>query len=200
MIILLGLAVIAFFSTNIDNIFLLLIFFADRKFRVRDIVVGQYISATALYGLSVLCSLTALVIPRVYIGMLGLVPIVIGARKLYLRYVKDKEVPLPKHFNTGSHGHILSVAAVTMAVGSDNIAVYVPLFTTRSSYETAVIGLVFAAMTAVWCFLAHWMVKHPALGPPMRHYGNRVVPFVLIGLGMLLLFQAGSFKLLAGHV
>jgi len=41
------------------------------------------------------------------------------------------------------------------------------------------------------------LVKHPALGPPLSRYGHRVVPFVLIGLGFLILLEAGSFKLLA---
>jgi len=199
MTLLLGLAVAAFFSTNIDGLFILLIFFGDRRFRARDIVAGEFIGTAALYGISVVCSLTSLVIPRADIGLLGIVPIVIGARKLYSLWrdrVKREET-LPPHYKKGSHGRVLSVAAVAIANGGDNIGIYIPLFATRSGYEIVVIGLVFAVMTAFWCFLASWLVRHPALGPPLNRYGHRVVPFILIGLGFLILLEAGSFELLS---
>lgn len=36
-----GLAILLFASTNVDDIFVLLGFFADPKYRTRDIVMGQ---------------------------------------------------------------------------------------------------------------------------------------------------------------
>jgi len=74
MVLLLGLAAAAFFSTKIDDLFFLLIFFGDRRFRGRDIVAGEYIGTAALYVVSVVCSLTSLVIPKADIGLLGFVP------------------------------------------------------------------------------------------------------------------------------
>jgi cadmium resistance protein CadD (predicted permease) len=54
-----------------------------------------------------------------------------------------------------------------------------------------VVGLVFALMTGAWCVAAFWLVKHRALRAPLRGYANRVVPFVLIGLGFLILIKSG---------
>jgi cadmium resistance protein CadD (predicted permease) len=199
MMLLLGLAVAAFFSTNIDGLFILLILFGDRRFRARDIVAGEYIGTAALYALSVVCSLTSLVIPRADIGLLGLVPVGIGAGKLYSLWhdrAKTEETLSPR-YNAGSHGRVLPVAAVIIANGGDNIGIYIPLFAIRSGFDIAVIGLVFAVMTALWCLIAYWLVKHPALGPPLNRYGHWVVPFVLIGLGLLILLEEGSFELLA---
>jgi cadmium resistance protein CadD (predicted permease) len=85
---------------------------------------------------------------------------------------------------------------VTIANGGDNIGIYMPTFAIRSSYEITVIALVFVVMTALWCFLAHSMVNHPKLGAPIRRYGHRVAPIVLVGLGILILYQAGSLALL----
>ena len=65
--------------------------------------------------------------------------------------------------------------------------------------QIAVIALVFVAMTAFWCFAAHSMVNHPKLGTPIRRYGHRFAPIVLIGLGILILYQAGSFGLQFRH-
>jgi cadmium resistance protein CadD (predicted permease) len=37
-----GLAIVAFASTNIDDVFVLVTFLADKHFGVRDVVIGQY--------------------------------------------------------------------------------------------------------------------------------------------------------------
>lgn len=198
LLLLLGLAVVVFVSTNVDDVFVLLGFFADPRFQARDVVLGQYIGIGALYGASVVASLASLVIPMQYIGLLGLAPIVIGARRLR-DLMRDQEVTgeeLEGHPKAGTRGHTLSVAAVTIANGGDNIGIYTPLFATRSGPDIAVIGVVFVVLTATWCLVARWMVLHPWLGAPIRRYAGRVVPFVLIGLGVLVLYEAGSFELL----
>ena len=195
---LLGLAVVVFVSTNIDDVFVLLGFFADPKFRARDVVIGQYAGIGVLYGASVVASLVSLVAPMAYIGLLGVAPIVIGASQLrdLVRGQDETEGELEHHPNAAVRGRIISVAAVTIANGGDNIGIYTPLFGTRSGVDIAVIGVVFALLTGTWCLVARWMVEHPLLGAPIRRYGHRVVPFVLIGLGVLVLYEAGSFRLL----
>ena len=195
LLVLLGLAVVVFASTNLDDLFILLGFLADPKFRARDVVIGQYAGIGALYGVSVVAAAVSWTIPKAYVGLLGLVPIFIGAKKLWevSRGTDDKELALQLHSDAGATAQILSVAAVTTANGGDNIGIYTPLFAMRSGAEIATIGMVFAAMTAIWCLLARWMVKHPLLGRAFNQYGQRVIPFVLIGLGVLIMFEAGIF-------
>ncbi|HXL72516.1 MAG TPA: quaternary ammonium transporter, partial [bacterium] len=61
MLLLLGVAVIAFFSTKIDDLFFLMIFFGDRWYRPRDIAAGEYAGTITLCGISLACSLASLV-------------------------------------------------------------------------------------------------------------------------------------------
>jgi cadmium resistance protein CadD (predicted permease) len=195
---LISLAVIVFCSVNIDDLFILMIFFSDPKFRARDTVAGQYLGNFLLYSFSLACSLTALVISKADMGLLGLVPVGMGAQKLYDLWRNPSPTgALPMPYPAGWRSGLGTVAVVTIANGGNNLGICAPLFATRSGYEIAVIGLVFAVMTGVWCFTARWMVKHPALGPPLNRYGHRIVPFVLIGLGFLILVEAGSFEMLA---
>jgi cadmium resistance transport/sequestration family protein len=191
----LGIALFA--STNVDDVFVLVGFFVDPKFRARDVVIGQYAGITALFGVSVAAALLSMVIPRAYLGLLGIVPILIGAKKLIdLHGQRDKtEEALESHSEAGANGRFATVAFVTMANGGDNIGIYAPSFAVRSRYEIAAIALAFIVMTALWCFVAHFMVSHPKLGAPIRRYGHRVAPVVLMGLGMLILYQADSFGL-----
>lgn len=195
---------VLFATTNVDDVFVLLGFFSDPKFHPRQIVIGQYLGIAVLYGVSVLASLLALVVPAAYIGLLGLAPIYLGARSLYSVWRGDDndadESDGHRKAASRSTGNILTVATVTIANGGDNISIYTPLFATRPAIDIAVIGLVFTVLTAVWCRAGHWLVHHPALGAPLRRYGHRVVPYVLIGLGLFILYEANTFSLLPGRL
>lgn len=196
---LMGLAIVLFVSTNIDDVFVLLAFFADPRTRTRDIVIGQFLGIGALYAVSVIASLVSLVISEQYIGLLGIVPVLIGLAQLrgLWRLDDQDDVAVAQGF-AASGGRILAVAGITIANGGDNIGVYTPIFATRSAFEIALIGAVFAVLTGVWCVLARSLIAHPTLGAPIRRYGRYVVPFVLIGLGLLVLWEAGSIGLLRG--
>jgi cadmium resistance protein CadD (predicted permease) len=195
---LIGLAIVVFASTNIDDVFVLVAFFADKNFSARDVVIGQYAGVSVICAVSAIAALISLVIPPAYIGLLGLIPIGIGAKKLSNLWCEkeSKEEDLSGVSSTGALGKSLAVAAVTMANGGDNIAVYTALFATRNGHEVSAMVIVFAVMTSLWCLAAHWLVSHRALGAPIRHHAHRVVPFVLIGLGVLILMKTGTFRLL----
>jgi cadmium resistance protein CadD (predicted permease) len=191
---LLALAVTLFASTNIDDLVVLIGFFADRRFRARDIVAGQFAGLAALFLASAAGSLLSLVIPNAYLGLLGILPIVIGLRKLSdLRH----EASEPENRSQGS---IAGVALVTIANGSDNIGIYIPAFAVHSGGEIGMIAMVFVAMTALWCMLAHWMVNHRRFGAPLRRYGRIFAPLLLIGLGIAIIYKSGSIGWLLRYI
>src|SRR5580700_11377161 len=193
-----GVAVAVFTSTNIDDVFVLLGFFSDPKFGSRQVVIGQYFGVATLYGVSVIASLMSLVIPTPYVGLLGLAPITIGLRKAWSLHkgMDTSEETGTEGPSFAGRANIAAVAAVTIANGGDNISIYTPLFATRSGYDIAAIGGVFAAMTFVWLLVARWLVHHRTIGAPLRRYGGHVVPFVLIALGFYILYDSGTFGLL----
>jgi cadmium resistance protein CadD (predicted permease) len=188
---LLGLAVVLFVSTNVDDLVVLVGFFAHPRFRARDVIAGQYVGLTVLFGLSAAGALLSLVIPNTYLGLLGIFPILIGIRKLIA--LRHERVETSRG-TPGSYGSVAGIALVTIANGGDNIGVYVPAFAVHSASQIAIIAVVFVAMTATWCLLAHWMVNHPTLGAPLRRYGHIFAPIVLIGLGFLIIHHAGTIS------
>jgi cadmium resistance protein CadD (predicted permease) len=198
---LLGLAVVLFASTNVDDIFVLVGFFADPKFRARNVVVGQYAGTSMLFGLSLLGSLLSLVISRAYIGLLGIFAIGLGSKKLFdlTRNQVKMEAGLTSQDGGKTHAQAATVALVTLANGGDNVGVYTPAFAVHSNRQLVIVGLVFAVMTALWCLFAHWLVHHPTLGTPIRRYGDQIAPLVLIALGLWVMYDAGSFALLYQH-
>src|SRR5919107_5268250 len=88
---LIAIGVAAFASTNIDDIFVLMIFFSSyMTFPVKQVVLGQYIGIGLLVAISALGSFISLAVPTYIIALLGIVPIVIGVKKLNV-FRKKKE-------------------------------------------------------------------------------------------------------------
>src|SRR5271163_3429925 len=112
---LLGLAIVLFLSTNVDDLVVLIAFFANSRFRARAIVAGQYAGTAVLFIVSAAGALLSLVIPEAYLGLLGIFPILVGIGKLL-----ELRRPAPTKdlvATTGSHGNIANVALVTIANG-----------------------------------------------------------------------------------
>jgi cadmium resistance protein CadD (predicted permease) len=187
------LAVVLFVFTDIDDVFLLMAYFANPRYRVRDVVMGQYLGIAALVAVSVAASLISLVVSREVVGLLGLLPVAIGVKELLelRRDDKDSGAAAP------GGGSALSVAAVTIANGGDNIGVYTPVFATSTPAELAVMVAVFAFMVAPLIAFAYWLVNHRSLGAPIRRYGHIASPIVLIAVGAYVLHAAESIQLLA---
>ena len=192
------LGIMLFAATDVDDLFILIAFFADPRFRAREVIVGQYLGIGALILFSIAAALIALVVPLAYVGFLGLIPIIMGVGEFVESWRGDDESSDDTQPLAASRGHskVLAVAAVTIANGGDNVGVYVPLFAVSSAAQTAVIVAVFLVMTALWCALAHWLVHHRTIGVPIRRYGHRVLPFVLIAVGLFVMFEAGTLALL----
>ncbi len=160
-------------------------------------MLGQYLGIAALFLFSVVASLVSLVLPEDVVGLMGGLPILIGIARFvaYVRGGGEEDAP-----PVGTSAAIFAVAAATIANGGDNIAVYTPAFAGRSVLELAGIAACFAILTAVWLVFANWLVNHPQLGAPIRRYGQPIVPFVLIAIGLMVLNDAGSFALLARFI
>jgi cadmium resistance protein CadD (predicted permease) len=188
-----ALAVILFTSSNIDDIFVLLSFYADPRFGARQVVLGQYLGMAVLVAASTLASLLSWVLPMAYVGLLGLLPIGIGLRRLV---ALNDQSDSNEQRSRGRFGQTLTVTAVTIANGGDNIGIYTPVFATHSVTAIVVITVVFVLMVAVWLMFAHWLVNHPALRTPIRRFAHVGTPFVLIGIGVFVLYDSGSISLL----
>jgi cadmium resistance protein CadD (predicted permease) len=193
---LVAIGVAAFAATNIDDIFVLMIFFSSLSFPVRHIILGQYLGIGLLIAISAVGSLISLVVPTYVIGLMGIVPIIIGVKHLIEIRRKDnspsRQVVQDKR--NRSYLSFLSVAAVTFSNGGDNIGVYVPLFSKYNAVaQVSVLVSIFMIMTTVWCAVAYYFVNHPLIASRIRHIGNIVLPFVLIGLGIYILIESFLF-------
>jgi cadmium resistance transport/sequestration family protein len=195
----------AFTATNLDDIVILLLFFsqADALFRRRHIVMGQYLGFAALVLASLPGFFGSLFFPPAWVGMLGIVPIAIGLNRLLNRDEAEAELeaelePTSAPF-AAPLGSLLSpqtygVAAVTFANGGDNVGIYVPLFASCTWESLAIVLSVFFALVGCWCYTAYRLTQVPAIATALTRYGNQFVPFVLIGLGVMILIESHTLE------
>lgn len=180
-------AVVSFAATNIDDIFILTFFLAQKNLRGWHVVLGQYLGIAALVAISLVGFLARFIVPDTWISLLGLVPIFIGLKKLIdLRRGNDDD------HSQQQAGSVLTVSAITFANGGDNIAIYVPLFANSDSSTLVLTLFTFAVMIAIWCVAGYSIGNHPAVRRAVDRVGHILVPFVLIALGLYILF--GTFQ------
>jgi cadmium resistance protein CadD (predicted permease) len=195
----LGVAVVVFASTNVDDVFLLAAFFADPHLRARSVVTGQFLGIGALVAASAAAAWASLAVPEGYPALLGAVPLALGLRSLWALRRSGGEAEEPEagevqaaeaRAERRTHSQVLAVAGVTAANGGDNLGVYIPLFAREPRLIPLYAG-VFTAMTVLWCFAGYRLVQNRVVGAQVRRYGHLALPIVLIALGLWILSGAG---------
>ena len=147
------------------------------------------------------------------VGLLGVVPLAIGARGLFMlarhgegdtagdgdsterstrRRRRSRFRPEQRAVGRG----FTAAALVTIAAGGDNLAVYIPLFRVGGGTNLGAIAAVFAVGEALvtWLILAGG--RHPKSRDAMLRLGHVAVPILLCCVGVLVLVQADTFSLL----
>lgn len=198
----------AFAATNIDDIIILMFFFSqvNANFRIRHIIIGQYLGFMALILLSLPGFFGGIIIPKTWIGLLGFVPIGIGLQQLFNSDDEDSEIQTVSDeihqrvikfpFNHILTPQIYSVAAITFANGGDNIGIYVPFFASLNLSSLLIVLTIFFILVGVWCAIAYGLSRHQLIGKLINTYGKKLVPYVLIGLGLFILWDSHSYELL----
>ncbi|MEH2436867.1 MAG: cadmium resistance transporter [Nostoc sp.] len=196
---------IAFIATNIDDIVILLLLFSqiNANFRRRHIVAGQFLGFTVLLILSLSGLFGGLVLSKSWIGLLGLVPIAIGISSLVNKeedaleeVVATTEESEASNITSFLSPQTYSVAAITVANGSDNISVYVPLFASSNLESFVIIIGLFFLLLGVWCYAAYKLINYRVIADVLTRYGNNIVPFVLIGLGAFIVLKSEALNLI----
>lgn len=178
-------SIIAYISTNIDDIFVLMILLASCRGAAKGrLIAGHFLGVSLITAISMLGALGLENLSLRYVGLLGLVPIGLGIRAWFQRDEEEAEAK-----GTG----ILGMAMITLGNGADNIGVYIPLFTGFSNGERVGAVILFLAMTALWVWLANSLSAFPRVKAVIEQYKSIAIPVVFIALGLFILLDSGLF-------
>lgn len=207
---LVGQAIALFALTNIDDIVVLAVFFGQttsRSGRLR-VVLGQYIGFAGILLAAVVGTVGAGLLPGQAIPYLGVLPLVLGLRAAWRiwRERRDSTAGAEAESETrdaeargttkaSRQPEALTVAAVTLANGGDNIGVYVPVFVATGISALITCVIVFLLLVAVWCVAGWWFASRPVVAQVLTRWGHLILPVVLIAIGLIILIEGGAFGL-----
>ena len=174
-------SMVAYISTNIDDIFVLMILLAQTG-RKQRLIAGHVLGVGLITLISMLGALGLQNLPLKYVGILGLVPIALGIKAWFQR--NDEELE-PKAVG------LLSMAMITLGNGADNVGVYIPLFTGFSGMERICAVLIFIVMTVLWIFLANSLAEFPKIKGIIERYKAIAIPLVFLALGIFIILDSG---------
>ena len=186
-------SIISFIGTNIDDIFINTLFFsqAETKNEIHSVIIAKYLGIGTLVVLSLLGALGLNLVQQRYIGLLGIIPIILGIKE-WISCLKKKNFPHndDKESNSNkSKGLILSVVLVTVANGADNLGVYIPLFIGYSIMQIIAVIIVFSIMIALWCILGKKLSDFKLLRDLLLKYKHVIVPIIFIILGVYIIIK-----------
>lgn len=186
-------AVALFVATNIDDIVLLAVLFANLRLSRRAIVAGQLAGIALLTLASAAVAWAALALPVGALRALGLVPLamgLVGFVQLWRGADDDDELAGldGTRSNAAEISQGLGVTLLTVANGADNVAVYVPVFAQHLAF-VPLAGATFMLLTGAFCWLGHRCVLQPLLGHALRRYGHIALPAVLVAAGLAILLN-----------
>lgn len=212
-------AIVTFTITNIDDVLVLAIFFAQSKsnpaLKKRHVIMGQYLGFSVLVLASLLVFLTSLVIPLAWIGLLGLIPLGQGIFRLIKLVRKqpqekqhqqeeeaspDQVSAMPRFLRSVLTPRIYSIATITISNGSDNISIYPPIFAHGGTGQLVVVLIVFFLMVALWCLVGYGLTRLPGIAQILERYGQYLLPLCLMGLGIYILIESGTMSLFASFI
>lgn len=190
-----GVSVLAFIATNLENLVILLTFLYQPHYPFPSILVG-YVGATALilvvaYSTSQLTQL----LPHNWIHYLGILPISLGIWELIGPCFRSQsqgenhpETDLFSQQENSLHRWI-SVGLVTLGSGGDSLIVFGSLFSDSQFEADGVIIVTSLLMSLLWIGMARWLLRYPLISQQLNRWGNKVLPLLLIGIGIFILMD-----------
>lgn len=200
-------------TTFDDNIYLTAFFSeVNRTFRPQHVVVGEILGFTVLVMISLVGFLMGLVIPSTWTGLLGILPILIGLKNLIDLNKDDsaEDKSANQKINSKFRGfdsrkrslwdvirdpQTYRVSSVTIANGSNNLGIYIPLFATSSIQSLSVIIPICYLIVGCWLCLSYTLTHLPGIALVLSRYASKFFPFVLMWLGFRILMDSESYRL-----
>ncbi|CEI63668.1 hypothetical protein FVEN_g6793 [Fusarium venenatum] len=192
----LGTACSTFAITNIDDIFILVTFFAESSspsntLTPLKITIGQYVGFTVIMVISMIGFGASLALPSEPIGFLGLLPGLLGIYKileLLISYDEEDEAP-----NFSSTRNAIKVATITVINGGDNIGTYIPLFSQTEGAEIAVYVVTYYILLGVLCLIGYLVMKQKHLLRVAEKYAHLVIPFLYMGISIFIIVESECY-------
>ena len=183
-------AAISYVSTNFDNLVVLSAYGAKPGYRPLYVrLTFIFVCVTVLVVSFLLAQAADSSISAKQVRYLGLIPIALGGYQL-LRLMLNRggedesvdEAPVPMGFAT-----YIGFALVLLANSSDSVSVMTPLLADLKPLLVLVTFAAAVVMAILMTWIANVLAHHPASRAYLEKIAKWALPFLLIGIGVLIL-------------
>jgi cadmium resistance protein CadD (predicted permease) len=176
----------AFMATNLDNLVLLVALFGRYSDRRHEVMFGYLTGMLIIVAATYYVGKLAGTAPVQYLGLLGILPVLIGLIAIVRLFrnkgvVRDPVVP--------GAGSTAAAATLLTQLGNstDTIITYGVLFSDSNDLGDHLVLASFVGMALLFVMVAHQALRHPWLSRPVQLYGHYITPLILITVGMYVL-------------
>lgn len=191
-----GEACATFAITNVDDMFVLVTFYAEastsRTLTPWKITIGQIVGFSAIITVSMIGYGISLVLPSEPLGFLGLLPIILGLWN-FTKLFYDEDDDETEVTTAASARGIFKVALVTIMNGGDNIGTYIPLFSQLKGPTIAIYIITYYILLIVWCLVAFLIMKQRHILKLVQKYVEYILPLLYTGLGIFIIVKSECY-------
>ncbi|KMY79287.1 permease [Leuconostoc mesenteroides subsp. dextranicum] len=190
-------AIFSYIGTTTDYFVVLLLLFGKYQSRkeTKPVVIGAYIGNAILVLVSLIIAVVLQQVPAEWLlGLLGLIPIYMGIKSYFSD--EDEGDEIEERLNNIQPKNILKdVILITFsACGADNMALYIPYFTTVSATTLPIIFAIFIVILTIVIYSAYKFVSVPMVKRFFDRQGDLIQMIVYVVLGLYVLLEAGSIQ------
>ena len=182
-----GLGIGTFLGTGIDNFFALaaqlVITDPTRHRRVRYAFVA---GMAVLLGFAGAIGSALSVFSVRWIGLLAVAPIGLAVAHWLGR---------TNSLETQRRG-VVTTFAVTLALGGDNIAIWVPLLRSQGVFRGVIVSVTIVLLSLVSAYAAQLLVSRPSLIRFGERWSSRLTPYLYVTLALVVMWQCQWFTFL----
>lgn len=191
--------VVTYWSTAIDLLIILMLFFAKVKDKkgVRDIYIGQFLGSGLLILVSLFFAVILHYVPdKRLLGFLGIIPVFLGIKALILGDSDGEKMANEKLKDTNQNNLIKTLIFITIvSCGADNVGLFVPYFISLALPKLLITLIVFLIMIFLLVFIAQKSVSIPTVGTVLEKYSRWFIGIVYIFICGSVLIENGSIQL-----
>jgi cadmium resistance protein CadD (predicted permease) len=175
---------LAFVGTMFDNFFAFaaqLTLTERSRFQRVSLAHGAAVAILVLLAAGVGSLLSDL--PLRWVGLACVAPFALAAHAW-----RQRDRPSREQFRRGA----TTTFILCLALGGDNIAVWIPLLRANDVVHQILVIIVFAMWEVTFILGARTLAGHERVVVAGERFGRLLVPWVYVGLGILILFECGT--------
>lgn len=193
-----GLVASGFIASNLDNLLLLVVLQGANAGQRQAVLLAYFTSCVVVIFASMLGVALGAAMGAGLVGYLGLVPLLLGCRLLYLNWRSSPVAELAEAQGVKAGQSIwLSTFVLMLSNSGDSVALFLPLVAESSRSSLVVVVIVYLLMAVLWGGFSRLISSRQDIARHIESRAERIVPWIMILVGIYVLMDSATDTLVS---